>query len=136
MGYLFILGYVALVGVGTFLMKVSLKELNAYQLNLLMGIGMLITGIPALYLAQKSLKIPVTEIPLGFMIGVMMAIGSIFFVLAFEKLPAGLVSVLSISYVLVVVVMSVIILKEQLDIYKMLGILFTIIGVGLLSIKG
>jgi hypothetical protein len=37
MGYLFILAYVLLVGVGTFLMKVSLKTLSPYQLNFLMA---------------------------------------------------------------------------------------------------
>ena len=136
MGYLFILGYVLLVGVGTFLMKSSLKELTAYQLNFLMGIGMLITGVPALWIAQKSLKVPASEAPLGFIIGVMMAVGSIFFVLAFEKLPAGLVTVLSSAYVVLVVVLSIIFLKEGLDAYKFLGILLTLVGVAILGYKG
>ena len=53
MGYLFIAGYIVLVGVATFLMKASLKTLTPYQLNFLMGIGMLITGLPASWVSDR-----------------------------------------------------------------------------------
>jgi drug/metabolite transporter (DMT)-like permease len=135
MGYLFVLGYVLLVGVATFLMKVGLKTLNPYQLNFLMGIGMIITGIPALLIADRSFKLPVKELPLGLLIGVMMAGGSILYVLAFNKLPAGVASVLATTYVLVVIVLSVFFLKESVTVPKVLGIIFTLVGVGLLSFK-
>lgn len=106
MGYLFVLGYILLVGVATFLMKVSLKTLSPYQLNFLMGIGMLLTGIPALLIAQRSFRLPTKEIPMGFTIGVMMALGSILFALAINKLPASVASVLAATYVAVVVVLA------------------------------
>lgn len=135
MGYVFILCYVLFIGIGTFLMKVSLKDLTAYQLNFLMGIGMLLTGVPALLIAQRSFKMPISEVPLGFAIGVMMAIGSIFFVLATEKLPVGLVTVLTTTYVLLVVLLSIVFLKEGFDFTKAVGIVLTIAGVIILSLR-
>src|ERR1700693_5755987 len=129
MGYLFVLGYVLIVGVATFLMKIGLKTLNPYQLNFLIGIGMLITGIPALLIADRSFKLPIKELPLGMLIGVLMASGSILYVLAFNKLPAGTASVLATTYVLVVIVLSVVFLKEGITIPKVLGIILTLIGV-------
>jgi drug/metabolite transporter (DMT)-like permease len=135
MGYLFVLGYVVLVGVATFLMKIGLKTLNPYQLNFLMGIGMLVTGIPALLIADRSFKLPVKELPLGMLIGIMMASGSILYVLAFNKLAAAIAAVLATSYVLVVIVLSIVFLKEGLTLYKVSGIILTLIGVGLLTFK-
>lgn len=135
MGYIFIIGYIVIVGIATFLMKVGLKSLSPYQLNFLMGIGMLITGIPALLIAEKSLKIPSKELPTGLIIGIMMATGSILYVLALDKLPASVAAVLATIYVLVVVVLSFIFLKEGFDLIKVLGILFTFAGAALLIWK-
>lgn len=135
MGYVFVLGYVVLVGIATFLMKVSLKNLSPYQLNFLMGIGMLVTGIPALLIAHKSFKLPPKEIPVGFAIGTMMAIGSILYVLALNKLSASVASVLAATYVAVVIVLSWLFLKEQFDAIKTLGIIFTFIGALLLTYR-
>lgn len=135
MGYIFILGYILLVGVATFLMKVSLKNLSPYQLNFLMGIGMLLTGIPALLIAHKTFKLPAKELPIGFLIGVMMAGGSIFFVLALNKLSASVTAVLAATYVAVVVILSGIFLKEKFDLIKVVGLALTFIGALLLTYR-
>lgn len=135
MGYVFIFGYILLVGIATFLMKVGLKTLSPYQMNFLMGIGMLLTGLPALWLAQKSLKVPVKELPLGLGIGVAMAVGSILFVLALYKLSASVASVLAATYVSVVVILSLLFLKESFDDVKVLGLALTFIGALLLTVK-
>lgn len=135
MGYLFVLGYVLLVGVATFLMKVSLKTLSPYQLNFLMGIGMLVTGIPALLVAHRTFKIPTKELPVGFAIGVMMAIGSILFVLAINKLPVSVASVLAATYVAVAIVLSWLFLKEGFDTMKIMGIVLTFAGALLLTYR-
>ncbi len=135
MGYLFVAGYVVLVGLATFLMKVSLKTLSPYQLNFLMGIGMLITGIPALLLAHKTFKLPAKEVPIGLLIGTMMAIGSILYILALNKLSASVASVLAATYVAVVIVLSWLVLKESFDAIKIAGVLLTFIGALLLTYK-
>ncbi len=131
-GYAFVAGYILLVGAATFLMKVGLKTLSPYQLNFLMGIGMLLTGIPALLIAHRSFKMPAKELPLGIVIGILMAAGSIFFVLSFSKLSASVASVLATLYVLVVILLSWVFLKEGFDLIKILGIGFALIGAGLL----
>ncbi len=135
MGYIFVAGYILLVGIATFLMKVSLKNLSPYQLNFLMGIGMLLTGIPALLIAHKSFKLPIKEVPIGLLIGTMMAIGSILYVLALDKLSASVASVLAATYVAVVIILSWLVLKESFDFIKILGIAFTFMGALLLTYK-
>jgi len=65
----------------------------------------------------------------------MMAGGSILYVLAFNKLSVGVASVLATTYVLVAIVLSVFFLKEGITLPKVLGIVFTLIGVGLLTFK-
>jgi len=135
MGYIFVVGYILLVGFATFLMKVTLKNLSPYQLNFLMGIGMLITGIPALLLAHKTFKMPVKELPAGIAIGVMMAAGSILFVLAINKLSASVASVLAATYVGVVIILSWLFLKESFDFIKVLGVTLTFIGALLLTYR-
>ena len=47
-GFAFLLGYVVMVGVASFLEKFSMKQLNPYQVNFLMAIGMAVTAVPAL----------------------------------------------------------------------------------------
>lgn len=119
----------------TFLLKISLKNLSPYQLNFLMGIGMLITGAPALWLAHRSFSMPIKEIPLGFGIGLMMALGSILYVLAFDKLSASVASVLAATYVAVVVILSWLVLKESFDAVKVAGIVLTFAGALMLTYK-
>jgi drug/metabolite transporter (DMT)-like permease len=135
MGYLFILGYIVLVGVATFLMKVSLKNLSPYQLNFLMGIGMLVTGVIAMLFAHKSFKMPAKEVPAGLLIGTMMAIGSILFVLSLNKLSVSVASVLAATYVAVAILLSWLFLKESFDVIKILGITLTFVGALLLTYK-
>lgn len=135
MGYIFIAGYVLVVGTASFLMKVSLKTLTPYQLNFLMGIGMLITAIPALLIAEKSFKIPTKELPLGLLIGTMMAIGSLFYVLAFDKLSASVASVLATLYVALIVILSWIFLKEDFDVIKVVGLLLAFLGTAILTLR-
>ncbi len=135
MGFIFVAGYVLLVGIATFLMKVSLKELSPYQLNFLMGLGMLVTGIPALLIANKSFKMPVKELPVGITIGVMMALGSILYVLALNKLTASVASVLAATYVTIVIILSWIFLREKFDAIKIIGIVLTFVGALLLTYK-
>jgi drug/metabolite transporter (DMT)-like permease len=135
MGYIFVVGYILLVGIATFLMKVSLKNLSPYQLNFLMGIGMMITGIPALLIAHRTFKMPAKEVPIGLLIGTMMAVGSILYVLALSKLSASVASVLAATYVGVVIILSWLLLKESFDAIKVVGILLTFIGALLLTYK-
>jgi len=110
-----------------------MKQLNPYQVNFLMAIGMFVTAVPALWIKQGSLRVPAKSLPLGAPIGLLMALGSISFVLALSKLPVGMATGISVSYVLLVLVLSWIFLSESMNWVKIAGTLLTITGVALLS---
>ena len=132
-GLSFLSGYIVLVGVASFLQKFSMKQLNPYQINFLMAVGMLVTAVPALWLKQGNLSVPRESLPLGAPIGLMMALGSISYVLALSKLPVGTAAAISTSYIVLVVLLSRVFLSESLSSLKIAGILLTIVGVALLS---
>jgi drug/metabolite transporter (DMT)-like permease len=135
-GFGFLLGYIVLVGVASFLEKFSMKQLNPYQVNFLMAIGMAVTAVPALWIKHRSLKVPTKALPLGAPIGLLMALGSISFVLALSKLPVGMATGISTSYVLLVMLLSWTFLDESMNWVKICGALMTIGGVTLLSLQG
>ena len=62
-----------------------------------------------------------------------MAIGSICFVLSLAKLPVGLATAISTSYVVLVVLLSRLFLSESIGWTKTAGIAMTIAGVALVS---
>src|SRR5437016_8231148 len=128
-GFAFLLGYIVLVGVASFLQKFSMNQLSPYQINFLMALGMLGTAVPALWLKQGSLSVPRESLPLGAPIGLMMALGSISYVLALSKLPVGTTAAISTSYIVLVVLLSRIFLLENLSWIKVLGISLTLVGV-------
>ena len=132
-GFGFLLGYIVMVGVASFLEKFSMKQLSPYQINFLMAIGMLVTAVPALWIKEGSLAVPAKALPLGAPIGLLMAIGSICFVLSLAKLPVGMATAVSTSYVVLVVLLSRLFLHESIGWLKTAGIVLTITGVTLLS---
>src|SRR6266581_8531875 len=114
-GFGFLIGYIVMVGVASFLEKFSMKQLNPYQVNFLMAIGMAVTAIPALWIKQGSLTVPTKALPLGAPIGLLMALGSICFVLSLSKLPVGMATGISTSYVVLVVMLSGLFLHESMN---------------------
>src|SRR6266550_1074898 len=132
-GFAFLAAYILMVGVASFLEKFSMKQLNPYQINFLMALGMLVTAAPALWITQGSLTVPTKALPLGAPIGLLMAVGSICFVLSLAKLPVGMATAISTSYVVLVVLLSRLFLHESIGWMKTAGIALTITGVALLS---
>ena len=132
-GFGFLAGYVVMVGVASFLEKFSMQQLNPYQVNFLMAIGMAVTAVPALWIKQGNLIVPTKALPLGAPIGLLMALGSICFVLSLSKLPVGMASAISTSYVLLVFLLSWFFLSESISWMKITGALLTLSGVALLS---
>ena len=136
MGALFLAGYIAAIGVATFLLKYVSDDLSPYQINFLMAAGMVVIGVPAVLIADGTLAMPRARLPLGITIGLLMAAGSILYVLAVSKLPVGLASAIATSYVVVVVVLSRLVLDESLTPVKIVGLVLTVVGVALLSYAG
>lgn len=132
-GFAFLFAYIVLVGTASFLEKFSMKQLNPYQVNFLMAIGMAVTAVPALWIKQGNLSVPTKALPLGAPIGLLMALGSISFVLSLAELPVGMATGISVSYVLLVMLLSWIFLNESMSLIKVSGALLTLVGVALLS---
>jgi drug/metabolite transporter (DMT)-like permease len=133
MGALYLAGYIATIGVATFLLKYVSDDLSPYQINFLMALGMVVIGVPAVLIAHRTLALPRASLPLGTTVGALMAAGSILYVLAISKLPVGLASAIATSYIVVVVVLSRLVLDESLSLPKIIGLALTIAGVALLS---
>ena len=89
--------------------------------------------MPALWIKQGSLNVPTKALPLGAPIGLLMALGSISFVLALSKLPVGTATGISTSYVLLVLLLSWLFLSEDMSWMKIAGAMLTVVGVALLS---
>src|SRR5437870_12122551 len=127
-GFAFLLGYIVLVGTASFLEKFSMKQLNPYQVNFLMAIGMAVTAVPALWIKQGSLRVPAKSLPFGAQIGLLVALGSISFVLASSKLAVGMLAGIAVIYVLFVLVLSWVCLCVILTCVDIGGFLLTITG--------
>jgi drug/metabolite transporter (DMT)-like permease len=105
-----------------------MKDLNPYQINFLMAIGMLVTAVPALWFKQGDLAVPVKSLPLGAHIGLLMALGYLI-----RACPVRTAAAISTSYVILIVLLPRVFLDESLIWMKIIGILLTVIGVALLS---
>jgi drug/metabolite transporter (DMT)-like permease len=134
LGFSYLAGYILLVGVASFLQKFTMDRLTPYQINFLMTIGMIVTAIPALLLVQHNLSVPRAGLPLGVAIGLMMALGSISYVLSLSKLPVGTAASISASYLVVVVLLSWVFLHESFTPLKLAGVGLTLAGVAILSV--
>lgn len=80
--------------------------------------------------------VPTKALPLGTPIGMLMALGSICFVLSLAKFQVGMAAGISTSYVLLVMLFSWLFLEESMNLMKISGALMTIGGVTLLSWQG
>jgi drug/metabolite transporter (DMT)-like permease len=133
-GYLFLFAYILLVGTATFLQKFVMSKITPFQLEFLIGLGMLIVSAPVLFWQQKSLAIPIKDAPVAALVGLGFALGSFVYVLAVSKLPVGIASAISTGYVVVALLLSVVFLKEPVSPLKLLGVFLTVVGVVILSL--
>lgn len=133
-GFFFLASYIIAVGVGSFLQKFVMDKVTPFQLEVITAIGMFAVSVPALLFAQKNLNLPTQSVPLAWAVGLLFSIGSFVYVLAVSRLPVGIAAPVSTGYVVVAVVLSVIFLKEPMTLLKALGIIFSVVGVAILSL--
>lgn len=128
----FVLGYVVLLGVATFLQKPVMKYLDAVQVNFLMGIGILIVSLPILLYRHQALP-GLSHIGKGLGIGVLLGLGSLLYFLGLRHLPVTVAATIGTGYVVVTAVLAVIFLHEPVTLIKVAGVLLTIAGVAMLA---
>ncbi len=135
MGGVYLVGYIASIGVATYLMKVTLGRLDAFQVNLLMGIAMVAVSLPAVLVVDRRVAIPRGQLGIGSAVAILMAVGSILYALALQRLPAGPAAAIATAYVVVVVVLSASFLHEPIDALTVVGLVLTLSGVAVLSLR-
>ena len=126
--------YVVIIGVGAFLEKPALHDLDATQLNGLMAIAM--TAVAGVALAVKRTWLPMTRATLaGFGVGAMIGVASVFYFLGLEGLPVSAAAAISNAYIVITVVLSSIFLRQPLDRVRGLAIVLTLLGVTQLAVS-
>ncbi len=134
-GLVFLGIYILAVGTGSFLQKFVMNKVSPYQLEVLTALGLLVISVPALLIAQKSFNLPFGSAPLAAAVGLLFAIGSFVYVLAVARLPVSIAAPISTGYVFLAVALSAIFLKDQITLWKGIGIVLTVIGVAILSLQ-
>lgn len=127
--------YVILLGIGTFLEKPAMRSLTALQINALVGIGVAVAGLAALFFHDPGVP-RLGPAALGLGIGLMIGVGSIFYFLGLTKLPVSVAATIANGYIVITVVLSILVLHDSMTLPKALGIVLTIAGVTLLAYHG
>jgi probable blue pigment (indigoidine) exporter len=129
----FIVVYVVLVGVVSFLEQPLAQKLDAFRLGASLRLGALITAVAAL-LGGRGSAIPDLEPGLaGVGIGLLLGIGSVFYCLALSHLRAWLAASIANGYVAVTILLGVVVLGEDLTWFVAAGLTLTLAGVVALS---
>lgn len=134
-GVIFLAIYIMAVGVGSFLQKFVMDKVTPFQLEVITALGMFTISVPALLIAQRSLNLPIQQAPLSLLVGLLFSLGSFVYVLAVSKLPVSIAAPVSVGYVVVAIILSVIFLKEPMTLLKGLGIALTVAGVAILFLQ-
>jgi drug/metabolite transporter (DMT)-like permease len=124
---IYLLLYILVVSGASIAIKLVLNRITPLQLIMFEAAGMVIIAVIA-FIWQKALP-PKSTWLVGGIIGLAMASWSLLYVLAIDRLPLGLVLVLSNTYVVLSVIASVIFLNERFTLLQAIGIVFTLVGV-------
>jgi drug/metabolite transporter (DMT)-like permease len=126
--------YVVVVGVGAFLEKPALRQLDATQLNGLMAIAM--TAIACVAIGVKGPRVPMTRRALaGFAVGAMIGVASVFYFLGLEGMPVSVAAAASNASIVVTVILSSIFLHQPLTAVQRAAIALTLLGVTQLALS-
>ena len=126
-------GYVVIVGVGAFLEKPALRELDATQLNALMAVAM--TAVACIAFALEGPKVQVSWRSLGGLgVGAMIGTASVFYFLGLRGLAVSVAAASSNAYVVITVLLSTLVLHQPLTKVRIGAIALTVGGVTLLAL--
>ncbi len=131
------LGYVALyavlVGVASFIEVPVGGGFGAFQLNVLIRVGGLVTAA-AVLVAVRGLALPSGSSALaGLGVGVLTGVGSIFYCFSPKYMPVSLVVTFSNLYLVITILLGVVVLGEPITALKVAGLAGTLGGVLMLA---
>ena len=125
--------YVVLVGIGAFLEKPALRELDATQLNALMAVAM--TAVAFVAFAVEGPKVQMSLRSLGGLgVGAMIGTASVFYFLGLRGLPVSVAAASSNAYIVITVLLSTLVLHQPLTKVRIGAIALTLGGVTLLAL--
>ena len=125
--------YVVIVGIGAFLEKPALRELDATQLNALMAVAM--TAVAFVAFAVEGPKVQMSLRTLGGLgVGAMIGTASVFYFLGLRGLPVSVAAASSNAYIVITVLLSTLVLHQPLTKVRIGAIALTLGGVTLLAL--
>ena len=125
--------YVVIVGIGAFLEKPALRELDATQLNALMAVAM--TAVAFVAFAVEGPKVQMSLRSLGGLaVGAMIGTASVFYFLGLRGLPVSVAAASSNAYIVITVLLSTLLLHQPLTKVRIGAIALTLGGVTLLAL--
>ena len=124
--------YVVLIGVSTFLEKPVLRGLDPLQLNALVGLGIFLVGVVAVFVLDRRVP-PVGPLGAGLAVGLMIGLGSIAYFVGLTRLPVSVAATVGDTYIVVTVLLSFLFLHDTITLPKVAGITCCIAGVLLLA---
>jgi drug/metabolite transporter (DMT)-like permease len=126
-------GYVVIIGIGAFLEKPALRELDATQLNGLMAIAM--TAVALVAFAVEGPRMPMSMQSLGGLgVGAMVGVASVSYFLGLRSLPVSVAAAASNSYIVITVLLSTLVLHQPMTKARGGAIILTLGGVTLLAL--
>jgi drug/metabolite transporter (DMT)-like permease len=125
--------YVVIVGIGAFLEKPALRELDATQLNALMALAM--TAVAFVAFAVEGPRVQMSLRSLGGLgVGAMIGTASVFYFLGLRGLPVSVAAASSNAYIVITVLLSTLVLHQPLTKVRIGAIALTLGGVTLLAL--
>jgi drug/metabolite transporter (DMT)-like permease len=117
----YVLVYIALVGIASFLEKPAGEGFGDFQLNALIRSGSLAAAAVALLLAHGHTLPAAKYVLSGLGIGLLTGVGSFFYCFALDDLPVSLVVTLSNLYIVITIVLGIVVLHEPVTVLKVSG---------------
>ncbi len=120
-------------GLGSFFGKIALMRDIPYRVYFFEGVGTITVLTSLIIFKRQEIFTDFTVNPYALLMGLTWGIGTIIFIVALQPAKLSALVPLTAVYPAVTVILGVLILHERLDLREILGILFAIVTVVLLS---
>ena len=131
LGYVVV--YVLLAGVASFIESPVGQGFGALQLNALIRAGSLVAAVVALVAADDFVLPATRSVLAGLGVGLLTGVGSFFYCFGLDYMAVSLVVTFSNLYIVITTLLGIVVLGESLTVLKITGVTCTVAGVVLLA---
>ena len=128
------LGAVTLWGLWAFIPKITMKYINPKSAMVYEVLGAILIAIVVLYFLNFRPNIHPNGLALAITTGIVGSLGVLCFLTAVSKGPVSLVATLSALYPVISIILATILLKETMTVKQVVGIVFALIAIILITI--